>query len=500
VTPFLSRHLLGRWSVVWHVLISIVPVGGFLLIAGWVRQWLAPAAGPEVPTLIGGVMVALLVPAIVGMLMASSVRELLDCPFAWNLPSLPRQASRELRIVGSVLVAAMACLGPVLALGTRASPWFFPALAATGFALAILGNDPRGRSRVWPGGFATVIVCLLILFAPEVVDVSSTLPWLWAVGATALMLGVVSATETGAAQRHRASAGERRTGASIGSLDPFGLTSSALRDRRAPRGGAAKFRGVRHGDLDWSRAVLHEIAGSGIGGWMGSTVSFVAAGSLAAMLGLAVIGSVIPVRGAAPEPAGFEWLAEPLSRPRLMSISLLIAMFASMWSMANPLQPPLQVVRPLSRSRFAKVMWIVTQAQEVLAWLLALTALGAFLVVAKIGFSINAWPAARDALAALTATFLLIPFARWWRLQLIEARFTGVNARRFREVDRAVAGSAIVCTMIVASTLLLQLWRSARDLDALGRGVVIALSVALFFGLRGAWYFALRRFYLRHDL
>jgi len=494
----ISARLLRSWSPWWHLLLSITPLCVVFILLP-IRDWLMPVGADR--SLVGMTVLALLVPGAVGMLLASSLRELRECPFAWNLPELTRRAVRELRLAGAVLFGVSAAFGPLLAAETTASPWFFPTLTGLGFAIAMVGNDPPPalvRVRV---ALPSLILPGILLFTPEVSRFMAAAPWLWAVGAAVVMFGAIEATDTATARRHRTSAAATRVAIYPGRLGIDDAAAEFMRRVRAPRDGADTFRGVRRGDFDWVRAILHESMGFMRGGWIWQTISMAVGGVIVVGLLLIFIGVVIPMRGSDDAGrVGLEWLASPLSRQRLALTVTLVSMFATMFLFRTPHRPPLAVVRPLSRERTARVIWLATQSQEVLAWAAIFAMLVVVAVAAWFFGSIDARPAVRDALGALTAVFILLPITRWMKLELVDRRDAGRSDRRRRDIEAIWMTCLLVVVLIVASTLLFSFWKAARGTGPVGRVTVVIVSVAAFFALRGAWFAALRNFYLRRDL
>jgi len=496
----ISARLLCSWSPWWHLLISVTPLCVLMILVP-MRERLAPVGADGDRLLFKTAALALLVPGVVGMLLASSFRELRECPFAWNLPELSRRAVRELRIAGALLFGAMAGLGPVLASGTSASPWFFPTLAGIGFSLAMLGNDPPAAALRVRVIVPLLTVLGLLLFAPEAARFMSALPWLWAVGAAMVMIAAIEATDTATARRQRSNAAATRAAIYPSRLGVADSASEMMRRVRAPRDGAARFHGVRRGDFDWARAMLHESVGYMRGGWVGQAVLMAIWSVIVIVLLFCFFGVVDPTAdGAAAGGADVGGFAASRHPPRLMLTVMPMALLATIVLIGAPLRFPLAVAHPLSRGRTSRVIWLVTQLQELVSWAAAIAIV--LLVAWAVWYfgSIDARPAARDAIGALTTILILMPVGRWMKLQMIDRRDAGRSDRRRRDVEATWALGAIMAVLFVGSMVFVALMIEARGAGPTGRVTVVIVSVAAFFALRGAWFAALRNFYLRRDL
>ena len=212
--------------------------------------------------------------------------------------------------------------------------------------------------------------------------------------------------------------------------------------RRAPRGGADRFQGLRQTNLDWVRAMLHESYGMLRGGLVAFTVRIAIATVIVTglfLIGARALGNLRVIDATSGEPAtsetssfstvhqglsGFsgDWLTLPFERQTVLPIAsaIVVAVFTALaWNLVGRSS---SLRLPISRRRFATVRWLRTQIEDVAlagGMLMGLLALGA--ILSRLSEH-DPWTNLREFVSLTIAAFVLLPFIYWMRLWWVDAR------------------------------------------------------------------------------
>lgn len=503
--------------------LTAVTVGVFTII--WFARWLVlpiddPAFTHAFTAGVGAFLVAGLCSAVTGCRMY----QLRTCPFATNLPGLERRVLCEYRTFGGALIAIAAIIGPIAIASPEGdaravSPLFLPLMAALGFGSGLLNNDPPER-----GGWLWRIVPWLFIpalfFSVELAQFTSRGAWAWLVAACGVMLLAIEATGTAQTRRTRSAARPRASltmgdewagtyGTGHGSWHSSTTTEGRRRSTKSMASSSASEPGARHAtlrtDWEWARAHLHEIYGVNRSGWFGTTAFFTVM-LLALGAGVLVAHGALSTKGSADGESlrsallGLDALRGPLDLRQSILVTAFTASVISVFILGTPIASPLSPLHPLSRVRRARVVWLVTQAQEWTIFGVAFVTLA----LASIAFSlftdaalVHLW---RQGAPVVTAILIVMPLARWGRLRMIDGRGHQVIWHELATVGQVVAAAAVMLPQVLGSVLLMLLWITARAWPAPIGAIVAVGSIAVCFGVRWWWFEALRRHFARCDL
>jgi hypothetical protein len=217
---------------------------------------------------------------------------------------------------------------------------------------------------------------------------------------------------------------------------------SATRLRRAPRGGADRFQGLRQTNRDWVRAMLHESYGMLRGGLVAFAVRIAIATVIVTglfLIGARALGNLRVIDATSGEPAtsetssfstvhqglsGFsgDWLTLPFERQTVLPLAsaIVMAVFTALaWNLVGRSS---SLRLPISRRRLATVRWLRTQIEDVAllgGMLMGLLALGA--ILSRLSGH-DPWTNLREFVSLTIAAFVLLPFIYWMRLWWVDAR------------------------------------------------------------------------------
>ena len=493
------------------------PIG----FSGFLVDWLAAEASLEVVNTAFLGTIAFLVAGIVAAAAAVRVHGLRACPFSAQLPGLERRVLRELVTLEAMLVALALAVGAAAGHGAFAA---LPAMALLGFGVGVLSHDPRqGAPRPWEQ-LPVLLAFLPLFFAPEIARVAAFAPLILLIAAAACGGLMLMGSSTYAGLRRRFAP---RPQQALWLGEGWDIRDGSIADPRgswfagswrcAGRRGERAFPAFRRSDWQWSQAMLQEIYGLTRLGWMGNIALM--AGALLVVLSIAAAFLVAPILDRAESTTDAEWqraiaqaLAEPGQSSRLLATALL-ARILSIFLYGVPMRTPLAALYPISRTRRARVTWLVTQAQE---WWIVLCGWAFLLAVGAMLWGLGAWrrgvelevPALLSMGAAdlwrvwspcLLAVFIATPLARWGRLMAVDARQRGTGSPLGGPGD--VAGLlGIMVPLAVVATGLQALWMIASSQAVPVRWLAAVLTVAALFGLRWWWLAVLQRFHARCDL
>jgi hypothetical protein len=439
---------------------------GMLMLAA--RSVTFPVGAADLSASVLPGTIAFMAGSFIGGLLAAALWDLRSCPFAWNTPGLATRAARELRIGGALVFGVAGGLGLAVHAGLGGPVWL-PAIAAClGYSVGLFNMDPAA-SRAWglPGVLAAG---LPVFFMHEIASVTSATGWSGVAVVAAIMFGVIELNGAGRAWRNRSRLDPREDGHAAGSLPGVRAGGSAA-TRAAPREGADTFTGVRRSDADWIRALLHEAYAQTRGGLLGAALRLAIAMLVFAVILQVYLGAVAGLREKAAvtadgTPSGLAWtiervsglvsamsldrFASPIQGAGLVPTTLCVAVMMSIFVTGMPNLPALGVIRPLSRRRLGRLVWLRTQAEDAA---LLLAALLVFLIATALLDTLatgDPWPNYWRWVLTLASVFTLMPAARWIRLMMLDAKVRRTTAEVF-DRQGLVAHSCIVSALIAGS-------------------------------------------------
>lgn len=446
------------------------------------RREIAPFASDDFERAILPAAIAACVAAWIGAVMASACWEVRSCTFSWSVPRLLRSMNREMLVGGVVAVVFGAMLGIVVNGGLVDASWSPAIAAALAYAAGASFMMPRGKAA----GVIALIAMFMISFAlPEIDQAAARFGPFGALVAMAVMVSVILRNFASVAHRE----GLEARGSWLeavgpdarlhGRTDRFGTAASPVGDG---------FHAVRHRDLDWLRALIHEVHGEQRGGLISTAKKWAAV--------MLFMGAIIH--------AYLYALREQLPVD-FASTFFPVAIVMSMMVVSAPVLPLLGVNRPLSRRRLAWLLWLRTQVEEVAVFGAVMVAFLATAIVADLVVAGDAWKFLGWWAQTLLATFALLPFARWIRLRTID-----VDARVARSNGAVISPGYVAGQAAIMFLLLFGSWGTVVGwhelmgrLEAFPPVVTLgawggALLVAA--ACRGWWLLALRRVLERRDL
>jgi hypothetical protein len=341
-----------------------------------------------------------------------------------------------------------------------------------------------------------------------------------------------------ALERRGESHRDTRAGSNTDPVSEFNhATGYTIRLRRAPRGGADRFQGLRQTNLDWVRAMLHESYGMLRGGLVAFAVRIAIATVIVTglfLIGARALSNLRVIDATSGEPttsetmsfstehqglSGFsvDWLTLPFERQTVLPIAsaIVMAVFTALaWNLVGRSS---SLRLPISRRRLATVRWLRTQIEDVAlvgGMLMGLLALGA--ILSRLSEH-DPWTNLREFVSLTIAAFVLLPFIYWMRLWWVDARVgspmglgMGSGMRPSPRDDRTdsadpwtLLGYAIATGALVGGGKLLMVWWTELSMHlravlptALEAWIplVILVPIAL---VRWLWLVELRRFYAR---
>jgi len=466
-----------RACALWAMLVGVAGTG---LMA---RRWLAPFTPEDFQSAIVPASIAACIAACLGAMVATACWEVRSCTYSWSVPELLRSLNRELLVGGFAIGVFGAALGAAVH-GALVNASWGPAVAAMlGYAAGASFMMPRGRVT---GSFALIAIVALFFAMPEIVALAARIGPLGAVAAMVVMVAVLRRNDATRIGRECLDAGASWLEAAgpdarlYGRKDPFKAVASH---------GAGEFQGVRRSDLDWLRALIHEVHGEQRGG-----LPRAAARWAVVML---VIAAVVN---------GYLHLVSKMLSPDFTSTFIPVVSVMSMMVVSVPVMPLLGVNRPLSRRRLAWLLWLRTQVEEVALVGAIAVAFVAVAFVAAVVATGDAWTTLGWWMRTLLAVFALLPFARWIRLLTIDvdARLTRTNATPTISAASFMGQAATMLVLLGGSAIIVVGWNQLTDhlrtlgpMMTAGAYVAIALVAA---GIRWWWLIVLRRFLERRDL
>lgn len=473
-------RLFVRPLTLWNLALAGMLSAGFLLAARGIRGELVALSLAERSPDFVPVAVTFVASTILGAIVASSVFELLCCPFSAALPALLRRARNETALLVAACTLAVAAVG-MLAAPTRAEGLALALFAAFGMCVGVFTSDPRSRPTAFVGFLTLIAFLAFTVEAPEIFAWVVRSPWIAA--PLLLALGAFFLWRPFVAVRQRARATTR--GADLDrAYRELDLRSGTWGSQiSAPRAGTAPRSGTRRTDLQWALATLHETQGFQRGGWIGSALTRAAIGAVFVLVGQWVVAS-----HAFPDADRIEQLGWLVKRNG-GSITLWFVLLA----VTAPFLPAMSTPRPLARPRQARIAWLGTLIEEgaLLAALLGILAA----LAALVGFlrpqtsSDPSWPSWYFSTLVATA---LLPLARWARLRFLDTAEGNPGPARQGLVCGIVAG-----VLLLASIFALQAWAQARPTAQALQ--IAAWSLAVVIG-RGLWLAALERHMRTRDL
>jgi hypothetical protein len=536
----LPRLYAGGWPLLRLFAIANLTFGVGLMVF-LARRMLLPIPPGDGPTIVGHGLVALLAAWVFACAAANALWEVKSVPGARNLPGLARRARREIALLGFVTFGVASGLGGAWHGAIFGASGFIGVAAMLGFTIGLVSTlalEPTRWNR-WLGGLPMVLLAFVpVFFLPEIARLVAHGGILWAVPAGLLMPLAIGFCVRSLEQR-----GELRPGRG-GNFDPASelnhATGRTIRLRRAPRGGADRFQGVRQTNLDWVRAMLHESYGMLRGG----LVAFAARVAIATvivtglmLIGVRALGNLRGIDAYAGEPATSETMGVPAGHPGLSGFSadwftlpferqtavplvsaIGMAAFTVLgWSLVGK-SPSLRL--PIPRRRLATVRWLRTQIEDaalVGGMLMGLLAMGA--ILSRLSEH-DPWTNLRELVSLTIAAFVLLPLIYWMRLWWFDARVgspmglgMGSGVRPSPHDDRTdsadpwtLLGYAIATGALVGGGKLLMVWWTELSMHL--RAVlpsafqawiplVVIVPIAL---VRWLWLVELRRYYARGEM
>jgi hypothetical protein len=514
---------------------------GLGLLTSMLRQAVLPIPPGESANLFLQGALAFLVAGFLAAAAAYAMWELAGVPCMRNLPGLFRRARREVMVLGGVAFGAAFGIGGALHGPLSPESAFLGVAALIGFTVGIVSTlDPR-RWNEWLGGVPVMLLVFgTLFFLPEIARLTAHGGLLWTIPAGVAMLVSIDRSIRGL-ERRGDSRRETLTDGDTGQVSEFShFSGGKVRLRRAPRGGADRFQGVRQTNLDWVRAMLHESYGMLRGGLVAFTVRIAIATVIVTglfLIGARALGNLRVIDATSGEPAtsetmgfptehqglsGFsvDWLTLPFERQTVLPIAsaIFMAVFTALaWNLVGRSS---SLRLPISRRRFATVRWLRTQIEDVAlagGMLAGLLAMGA--ILSRLSEH-DPWTNLREFVSLTIAAFVLLPLIYWMRLWWVDARVgssMGSRLRAARLDDRTdsadpgtLLGSAIATAIATVATIgggkLLMVWWTELSMHL--RAVLpsafeawIPLVVIVPIGLvRWLWLVELRRYYGRIDL
>ena len=536
----LPRLYAGGWPLLRLFGMACV-TWGLGLLTSMLRQALLPIPPGESANLFLQGALAFLVAGFLAAAVAYAVWELAGVPCMRNLPGLFRRARREVSVLGCVAFGAAFGIGGGLHGPLSPETAFLGVAALLGFTVGIVSNlDPR-RWNEWLGGVPVMLLVFgTLFFLPEIARLTAHGGLLWTIPAGVAMLVSIDRSIC-ALERRGESHREALTDDDTGQVSEFShFSGGKVRLRRAPRGGADRFQGLRQTNLDWVRAMLHESYGMLRGGLVAFTVRIAIATVIVTglfLIGARALGNLRVIDATSGEPAtsetssfstvhqglsGFsgDWLTLPFERQTVLPLAsaIVMAVFTALaWNLVGRSS---SLRLPISRRRLATVRWLRTQIEDVVlvsGMLMGLLALGA--ILSRLSGH-DPWTNLREFVSLTIAAFVLLPFIYWMRLWWVDARVgspmglgMGSGMRPSPRDDRmdsadpsTLLGYAIATVATVGGgKLLLVGW---TELSMHLRAVlpialeawiplVVIVPIAL---VRWLWLVELRRYYGRIDL
>jgi hypothetical protein len=482
MTAFVTMRATLGWRPAFRALVlwaMLVGVAGTGLMA---RRWLVPLTPEDFQSAVVPASIAACIAACLGAMMATACWEVRSCTYSWAVPGLLRSLNRELLVGGFAIGVFGAALGAAVH-GALVNASWGPAVAAMlGYAAGASFMMPRGRVS---GAFALIAIAAIFFAIPDIVSLVARIGPLGAVAAMVVMVAVLRRNDATRIGRECLDAGASW-------LEAAGPDArlSGRKDPSKPFAshGAGEFQGVRRGDLDWLRALIHEVHGEQRGG-------LIANGARWAWAMLVIGGLTHAYLYALKEqlPADFSSTFFP------------VAIVMSLMVVSAPVLPLLGVNRPLSRRRLAWLLWLRTQVEEAVVLGAVLTAFVAVAIVIDLFVAIDAWAGLGWWTQTLLAAFALLPFARWIRLHTIDGDPRVARSMGAAIFPGSIAGqAATMCLLLFGSWGVVVGWHDLMDrLEAFAPVWTFgawggALLVAAAF--RWWWLLALRRFLERRDL
>jgi hypothetical protein len=511
---------------------------GLGLLTSMLRQALLPIPPGESANLFLQGALAFLVAGFLAAAAAYAVWELAGVPCMRNLPVLFRRARREVSVLGCVAFGAAFGIGGALHGPLSPESAFLGVAALIGFTVGIVSTlDPR-RWNEWLGGVPVMLLVFgTLFFLPEIARLTAHGGLLWTIPAGVAMLVSIDRSIRGL-ERRGDSRRETLTDGDTGQVSEFShFSGGKVRLRRAPRGGADRFQGLRQTNLDWVRAMLHESYGMLRGGLVAFAVRIAIATVIVTglfLIGARALSNLRVIDATSGEPttsetmsfstehqglSGFsvDWLTLPFERQTVLPIAsaIVMAVFTALaWNLVGRSS---SLRLPISRRRLATVRWLRTQIEDVAlvgGMLMGLLALGA--ILSRLSEH-DPWTNLREFVSLTIAAFVLLPFIYWMRLWWVDARVgssmglgMGSGMRPSPRDDRTdsadpwtLLGYAIATGALVGGGKLLMVWWTELSMHlravlptALEAWIplVILVPIAL---VRWLWLVELRRFYAR---
>jgi len=533
----LPRLYAGGWPLLRLFGMACV-TWGLGLLTSMLRQAVLPIPLGESANLFLQGALAFLVAGFLAAAAAYAVWELGGVPCMRNLPGLFRRARREVSVLGCMAFGAALGMGGALHGPLSPESGFLGVAALLGFTIGIVSNlDPR-QCNEWLGGLPVML--LVFLFLPEIARLTAHGGLLWTIPAGVAMLVSIDRSIR-ALERRGESRRDTRAASNTDPVSEFNhATGSTIRLRRAPRGGADRFQGVRQTNLDWVRAMLHESYGMLRGGLVAFTVRIAIATVIVTglfLIGARALGNLRVIDATSGEPAtsetmgfptehqglsGFsvDWLTLPFERQTVLPIAsaIFMAVFTALaWNLVGRSS---SLRLPISRRRFATVRWLRTQIEDVAlagGMLAGLLAMGA--ILSRLSEH-DPWTNLREFVSLTIAAFVLLPVIYWMRLWWVDARVgspmglgMGSGMRPSPRDDRTdsadpwtLLGYAIATGALVGGGKLLMVWWTELSMhlravlpSALEAWIplVIIVPIAL---VRWLWLVELRRYYARGEM
>jgi hypothetical protein len=513
----------------------------FGTLTSMARQAVLPIPpGESANVLLQGAL-AFLVAGFLAAAVAYSVWELQGVPCVRNLPGLFRRARREVSVLGFVAFGATFGIGGALHGLLSPESAFLSVAALLGFTVGIVSTlDPR-RWNEWLGGVPVMLLVFgTLFFLPEIARLTAHGGLLWTIPAGVAMLVSIDRSIRGlerGGKSHRYTLADSNTDR----VSEFNhATGGTIRLRRAPRGGADRFQGLRQTNLDWVRAMLHESYGMLRGGLVAFAVRIAIATVIVTgmfLISFRALGNLRAIDATTGKPAtsetihfstehqglsGFsaDWFTLPFEGWTLLptASSIMMAIFTALaWNLVGKSS---SLPLPISRRRFATVRWLRMQLEDVAlvgGMLAGLLAMGAILSSIS---EHNPWTNLRAFVSLTIAAFVLLPFIYWMRLWWVDARVgspmgLGMGSRtRAPRLDAGadsadpwtLLGYAIATVATVGGGNLVMVWWT--ELSMYLRAVlpttldawiplVILVPIAL---VRWLWLVELRRYYRSSEL
>ncbi len=484
--PILPR-LLWRPATLYNLFVAVA-MAAVLGRGAWIARsaWNDDAPGPATALILACTIAA----TGVGAIAAWSSFEMALCTCTAALPGLARRLRAELWVLGAACALAAAAAAEIAA-ALHADPAACAGLAALGFGLGVYVSEPRAARGSPRGWLCFGLVAALVLFSPTLGARIAELPLAATPLAVAAAAVLVALPFTRARQRARVVTPTQEIGMAYAQPDlRSGVWGAQL---TAPDSGVPRWKQRLASDRDWMRATLHEVHGYRRGGWIGTAVG---AGFFWALVIVAwfaylgwedhgdLAGVALNLRGALLE-----------SNPGRLSVgtAFFLAIWLGMGLILTPCTPVTTLLRPVSRSRRARLAWRAS-----LAW--TVVALGTVAACLALAAEWVRWrdPAAPEAaglpewLRAVVVLAILWPIAQWARIRFIDASPVPPGP-----VRQGVVGGITVIALAAAATFVAQVWAKAS-----GTPVALQLAAAalLFANAQWIWRTVLDQHFRRVDL